>query len=197
MGRFVVGVSGASGMILALRTLRALTEKGHRVELVMSQHAQYTASLELGKEFASPSKLLLHVHKKELITVHGNQDIGCSIASGSYETDGMVIVPCSMATISAISIGLGDNLLRRAADVTLKEKRLLVVVPRESPFSELHLENMLKLTRLGATIVPPAPGWYTAPKTLEDIENFIVGKIFDALKLEHNLYPRWKSPIQQ
>ncbi len=192
MGRYVVGVSGASGMILALRTLRALTDLGHSVELAMSQHALYTASLELGKEYASPSKFISHVEHQNRITIHSSQDVGCAIASGSFQTDGMLIIPCSVATIAALSIGLGDNALRRAADVTLKERRPLVIVPREAPFSELHLENMLKLSRLGATIVPPIPAWYTNPQSLEDIENFIVGKALDALKIEHSLYPRWK-----
>lgn len=193
MGRYVVGVSGASGIILALHTLRALTKHGHSVELTLSQYALYTASLELGKAFNTPAKFLSHVEKSELVTLHANQDVGCAIASGSFVTDGMVIIPCSVTTLAAIAVGLGDNALRRAADVTLKENRPLIIVPREAPFSEIHLENMLKLSRLGATIVPPVPGWYTNPKSIEDVETFIVGKVLDALKLEHDLYPRWKS----
>jgi flavin prenyltransferase len=193
MGRYVVGVSGASGIVLALHLLRALTEKGHRVELTMSQYALYTASLELGKEYATPGKFLSHIEKREYVSLHANQDVGCAIASGSFATDGMIIIPCSVATLAAIAHGLGDNALRRAADVTLKEKRPLIIVPREAPLSEIHLENMLKLCRLGATIVPPVPAWYTQPKTLEDVEKFIVGKVLDALKIEHDLYPRWKS----
>lgn len=193
MGRYVVGVSGASGVVLALHTMRALTGQGHRVELAISQYALYTAALELGKEYGTSSKFLSHIDNRELITLHSNQDVGCAIASGSFVTDGMIIIPCSVTTLAAVAHGLGDNALRRAADVTLKEKRPLILVPREAPFSEIHLENMLKLSRLGATIVPPVPAWYTDPKSLEDVEKFIVGKVLDALKLEHNLYPRWKS----
>ncbi len=193
MGRYVVGVSGASGIILALHTLHALTKGGHQVELTMSQYALYTAALELGKEYASPAKLISHLEKPELVTVHANQDVGCAIASGSFVTDGMIIIPCSVTTLAAISIGLGDNALRRAADVTLKERRPLIIVPREAPFSDIHLENMLKLSRAGATIVPPVPAWYTQPKSLEDVEHFIVGKVLDSLGLTHSLYPRWKS----
>lgn len=191
MGRFVVGVSGASGMILALRLIDALTKGGHFVELTLSKAALYTVSLELGKEFATPEKFFAKIENKELVTTHASQDTGCAIASGSFLTDGMIIIPCSMTTLAAVAIGLGDNVLRRAADVTLKERRQLIIVPRESPFSEIHLENMLKLCRRGATVLPPIPAWYTEPKTLEDVENFIVGKVLDVLKIEHTLYPRW------
>jgi len=193
MGRYVVGVSGASGVILALHTLRALTNRGHHVELTISQYALYTAAIELGKEYSTLSKFMSQIERQELVTLHSNQDVGCAIASGSFVTDGMIIIPCSVTTLAAVAIGLGDNALRRAADVTLKEKRPLIIVPREAPFSEIHLENMLKLSRLGATIVPPVPAWYTNPKSLEDVENFIVGKVLDVLKIEHDLYPRWKS----
>lgn len=196
MGRFVVGVSGASGIVLACRLIVELASGGHFIELVMSQSALYTASIELGKAWAPGAKFVkqLPASLQKKITLHPIQDVACAIASGSYPVDGMIIIPCSMATVAAVAIGLGDNVLRRAADVTLKEKRPLVIVPRESPFSELHLENLLKLSRLGATIVPPVPAWYTAPKTLEDVENFIVGKVLDALRVDHSLYPRWKSP---
>ncbi len=188
MGRIVVGVSGASGVILARRLIEELTT--HReVDLVMTPQALYTASLEMGREHATVKRFIQGIDN---VRVHSINDIGSAIASGSYPTEGMVIVPCSMTTIAAVSMGLGDNCLRRAADVTLKERRPLIIVPREAPLGELHLENMLKLARLGATIVPPVPAWYTLPKTLEDVENFIVGKVLDALSIPHDLYPRWK-----
>lgn len=192
MGRYVVGVSGASGIVLALRLVQILTHLEHKVEFTMSKHAIYSASFEMGIAFTTASKFISHVERKDLISIHRDQDIGCAIASGSFETDGMVVIPCSMATLAAIASGLSDNALRRAADVTLKEKRPLILIPRETPLSEIHLENMLKLSRLGATIIPPIPAWYTAPKSLEDIENFIVGKVLDALKIKHQLYPRWQ-----
>ena len=195
MARFVVGVTGASGVVLSQRLIAALTSGGHRVELLISQHALYTATLEMGKEFNTAAKFISHlpIEAQAKTTLHGIQDVGCAVASGSFLVDGMIIIPCSMTTAAAISIGLGDNALRRAADVTLKEKRPLVLVPREAPLSEIHLENLLKLSRLGASIIPPVPAWYIQPKTLEDIENFIIGKVLDALRIEHTLYKRWKS----
>lgn len=191
--RIILGVSGASGMILAYKAMKALTELEHHVELVMTSNASYTATLEMGKEFSSAAKFVSHLapELQKRVTIHPINDVGATIGSGSYLVDGMLLLPCSMATLAAISIGLGDNLLRRAADVMLKERRPLVIVPRESPLSEIHLENMLSLTRKGAIIVPPVPAWYTHPKTLDDVENFIVGKSLDALKVTHSLYPRW------
>jgi 4-hydroxy-3-polyprenylbenzoate decarboxylase len=199
MQRIVVGVSGASGTILAQRTLKLLTQSGYAVDLVMTRDAIYTAVEEMGVENSTPEKFLapLSDAQRELVTIHKNHDFTSPIASGTYKTYGMLIIPCSMATLAAVAIGLSDNLLRRAADVTLKERRPLVMVPREAPFSEIHLENMLKLTRLGSVIVPPIPAWYNHPKSLEDVENFIVGRALDALKIEHDLYPRWGSPQQK
>jgi 4-hydroxy-3-polyprenylbenzoate decarboxylase len=192
--RFVVGITGASGIVLAQKLIIALAQAGHFIELIISQHALYTAAFELGSQYTTPKKIVdsFPDQIQKRITLHPIQDIGCAVASGSYLVDGMIIIPCSMATLAAVAIGLGDNALRRAADVTIKEKRALVIVPRESPLSEIHLENLLKLARLGATIVPPMPAWYTTPTTLEDIEHFIVGKVLDALHLPHELYKRWK-----
>ncbi len=193
MNRYIVGVSGASGMILAVRMVQALAHLGHHIELVITSGALYTATLELGKEYSTATKWVDSFPEEVKNKIHLNliQDLGCMIASGTYLVDGMVIIPCSMATVAAISMGLGDNALRRAADVTLKEKRPLVVVPRESPFSEIHLENLWKLAKVGATILPPIPAWYLHPKSLEEVENFIVGKVLDAFRLPHNLFQRW------
>jgi flavin prenyltransferase len=195
MARFIVGVSGASGVVLAARLMAALTSFGHQVELVMSQSALYTSVLELGKDFKTAAKFvgILPPSAREQVTIHPIHDVGCAIASGSYPVDGMIIIPCSMATVAAIAVGLADNVLRRAADVSLKEKRPLIIVPREAPLSELHLENLLKLSRLGVIIIPPVPAWYAAPQSLEDVENFIVGKVLDSLRIEHQLYKRWKQ----
>jgi 4-hydroxy-3-polyprenylbenzoate decarboxylase len=194
MARIVVGISGASGVILAKRMLVALGERGFEIELVMSTHALYTTSLELGKEFASPQKFIKELPNEvqERITIHPIHDSGSSICSGSYKTLGMMIIPCSMATLGAVACGLSDNTLKRAADVTIKERRKLVIVPRETPLSEIHLENMLKLSRLGAVILPPIPAWYNEPKSLEDMENFIVGRVLDQFGVEHSLYKEWK-----
>src|SRR5262249_18387162 len=155
----------------ASRLITALTQGGHAVELVMSQNALYTATLELGKDFKTVAKFVgqLPSFAQEKVTIHPIQDLGCAVASGSFRVEGMIIIPCSMTTVAALAVGLGDNALRRAADVTLKEKRPLILVPREAPLSEIHLENLLKLSRLGATIIPPVPAWYTEPKSLEDV----------------------------
>lgn len=195
MKRFVVGVSGASGIVLALKLIRGLIDSGMHVELIFTQNALYTAMLELGKEYRTSAKILekWFSEKTDQLTLHAIQDVGASIASGSYLVDGMIIIPCSMSTVAAIACGLGDNALRRAADVTIKEKRPLILVPREAPLSTLHLENLLKLSQLGATIIPPVPAWYNQPKSLEDVENFIVGKVLDSLRIPHTLYPRWKA----
>lgn len=196
MAKIIVGISGSSGFVLALRTVKALVQNDIFVELVMTKDAHLTGIEEMGKEYVG-LKFLDHFpeNEQEKIALHQIHDFTSPIASGSYPVDGMIIVPCSMATLAAISYGISDNLLRRAADVTIKEKRPLVLVPRETPLSEIHLENMLRLSKLGAHIVAPMPAWYTQPKTLEDVENFIVGKILDSLKIPNALYPRWQGSI--
>jgi len=193
MGRYVIGISGASGVILGFRTVIALATMGHEVELILTQHALYAAKIEMGNGMATGKKFVEALPKEiqGKVTLHPVNDIAASVASGSYPTEGMAIIPCSMATAAAVSLGLADNALRRAADVTIKEKRPLILVPREAPLSEIHLENLLRLAKLGAIIIPPVPAWYTLPKSLDDIENFIVGKVLDAFKLPHTLYPRW------
>jgi len=124
---------------------------------------------------------------------HRNTDLSAPISSGSFITEGMLVVPCTMKTLSGIANGYGNNLIERAADVTIKEGRHLLLSPREMPFSAIHLEHMLKLARLGVTIAPPVPGFYHAPKDLNDIVDFIAGKILDAFRIEHDLFKRWGS----
>lgn len=191
--RFVVGISGASGIILAYKTIHALIEAGAHIEVVVSKQATYAANIELEGALAHPEKYIKGLSDviREKVTIHGIGDMGCTIASGSYQTDGMVIIPCSMATVAAIAHGMSDNSLRRAADVTMKERRPLIVVPRETPFSQIHLENLLKLATLGVVILPPMPAWYNHPKTIGEVEDFIVGRVLDVLKIPHSIYPRW------
>lgn len=193
MERIVVGITGASGIILGYRTVEVLASLGFGIQLVMTPDAHCTATLELKEQYPNLEAFLqsLPEASRQRISVYKHKDFMAPIASGSYPTRGMIITPCSMASLAAIATGLSDNLLRRAADVTLKERRRLVIVPREAPFSEIHLENMLKLTRVGATIVPPIPGWYTGHKTLKEAEDFIVGRTLDALGISTDLYPRW------
>lgn len=195
MKTVVVGISGASGIVLAVRLLSTLAELDYAIDLVVTPQALYTAAHELGKHLSTAQKFLLQFPEpvQAKIRLHAIQDSGAAICSGSYPVSAMVVIPCSMATLAAIACGLADNSLRRAADVTIKERRPLILVPRESPFSPIHLENMLKLSRLGATILPPIPAWYNRPTTLEEVENFIIGKVLDLLKIEHTLYPIWKG----
>lgn len=194
MAEIVVGISGASGIILGHRLVEVLAKLQYRVHLVMSRAAIYAAHEEMGPDYATAERFLesFAPELREYILPQKIGDFGAAIASGSHPTAGMVVVPCSMATLAAIAIGLSDNLLRRAADVTLKERRRLIIVPRETPLSEVHLDNMLRVTRMGGVILPPVPAWYTRPKTLHDMENFVVGRILDLLGIDAALYPRWK-----
>ena len=196
MAEIVVGVSGASGIILAHRAVDVLTQLKHRVHLILSKAALFTAIEEMGSDFGTTQKFVssFSLEQRELITLHAIGDFSSPLGSGSYRTDGMLVIPCSMATLAAIAIGLSDNLLRRAADVHLKERRPLVIVPREMPLAENHLENMLRIARMGGMIAPPIPGWYTKPTNLQEMEDFIVGRILDGLKIDAELYPRWGVP---
>ena len=191
MARLVVGISGASGSILGYKTVLSLCELGHQVELIITPHALSTAKIELGESFSTAQRFVQQLPEaaQEKITLFTHHYVGHRICSGSYPIDGMVIIPCSMATVAALAHGLGDNGLRRAADVTLKERRPLVIVARETPLHQIHLENMLKLTQIGVLFVPPVPAWYQHPKTVAEIEDYIVGKALDGLKISHSLYP--------
>jgi len=194
MAPIVVGISGASGTILGLKCCKTLLEHGFRVDLVFSKHAFETARCEIEGSYSGIDDLVASFcGKNDRLAVYFHDDMTAPIASGSYVTQGMIVIPCSMATCAAISIGLSDTLLRRACDVMIKEKRKLVIVPRETPLSEIHLENLLKLTRLGVHIVPPMVAWYTKPKTVDEVENFIVGRALEALGISLLLYPRWEG----
>lgn len=191
MRRYVVGISGASGVILAVTLVTELAKLGHHVDVIISPSAKKTLYYELDtKSFLAT--IPQHLHKN--ILLHHITSIESSLSSGSSSVDATIIVPCSVATIAAISCGLADNLLRRVADVALKEKRPLILVPRESPLSTIHLENLLKLAQNGAIILPPMPIWYFKPQTADDIANDIVGKILATLRLDSPLIKRWENP---
>jgi len=181
--RLIVAVTGASGVYYAYNFLKELRKRNVEVFLVISEAGKRIIELELGIPSEDFSKLATRTFD--------NSDLTASIASGSFPADGMVIVPCSMTTLAAIAHGYSDNLIRRAANCTLKENRLLILVPRETPLSLANLENLLRAKLSGAVILPAMPGFYHKPKSLEDMVNFIVGKILDLLKLEHDLYQRW------
>ncbi len=183
---FVIGVSGASGIILAQRVFHQLVHLGHFVHLVFSRSALVTAALELDRRPFKPLDFLAHLssEQRERVALYSNGDFSAPIASGSFRIDGTLIIPCSMTTLGAIASGVADNLLRRCADVALKERFPLVIVPREAPLSAIHLENMLKICRLGAFIFPPVPLWYAKPKDLQHLEEGIAGRILQLLQVE-------------
>jgi 4-hydroxy-3-polyprenylbenzoate decarboxylase len=186
--RLVVGISGASGVIYGVRLLQELRKRNIETHLILTQAAEKT--LEYETNFKKQKLVETATFCYEI------DDFGAPIASGSFPNHGMVVIPCSMKTLAGIAHGYADNLLLRAADVTLKEKRTLILVPRETPLRAVHLENMLKLATEGASIVPAMPGFYHKPQTLDDIINHIVGKILDILKIDNDLYRRWDSKLR-
>ena len=183
--RIVVGITGASGAIYGIRALEALNKLSVETHLILSRWARTTIATETGCPIEKVEALASTVYH------HDNQ--AAAVSSGSFKTDGMIIAPCSMKTLAAIRIGYADSLITRAADVTLKERRKLVLLARESPFSEIHLENMLALTRMGAVIFPPVPAFYNQPKTLEDVIHHIVGRLLDQFGLETGELHRWEG----
>jgi flavin prenyltransferase len=189
--------TGASGMPYGLRLLECLLQSGMRVQLVYSQAAQIVAKQETDLTLPSrpqdAEKLLLErigSYSGEL-KVYGKDDWYAPMASGSNPGDAMVICPCTMGTLGKIASGIGDDLITRAADVMLKEKRALVLVPRETPFSAIHLENMLRLAHAGAVILPPNPGFYQHPESVQEMVDFVVARLLDHLGVEHSLMERW------
>lgn len=190
---WVVGISGASGAIYGVTLCKHLLELGYDVHLVISDAGWRVLHEELGWDAARRKETLAEQFSgiDAGLTYHPIADVGASIASGSFLTSGMVIVPCSMGTLSGIARGSSDNLLERAADVMLKEGRKLIVVPRETPLHAIHLENMLVLSRLGVTILPAMPGFYHQPESIEQLVHFLVGKILDSMQIDHHLYKRW------
>lgn len=191
--RWVVGLTGASGVIYGVRLCQELLKRGNTVHLVVTDAGWRVLGDELGW-VASQRKQMLHEHLSpwggELV-YHPLQDIGASIASGTYLTKGMVIIPCSMGTLSGIAHGASDNLLKRAADVMMKEQRRLIIVPRETPLHAIHLENMLTLSKMGVRMIPAMPGFYHRPASIEQLVDFMVGKVLDAMDIEHDLFVRW------
>jgi 4-hydroxy-3-polyprenylbenzoate decarboxylase len=181
----LVGISGGSGLVYGVRLLQVLKDKKVEAHLIMSA-AKETLVIE--------TKYKVSYVESLASTVYRINDIAASPASGSFRTEGMVVIPCSMKTLAGIATGYADNLLLRAAEVTLKEKRPLVLVPRETPLTIIHLENMLRAARAGATILPAMPGFYNRPKTMEDMVDHVVGKALDMLRIDHDLYERWKGP---
>jgi 4-hydroxy-3-polyprenylbenzoate decarboxylase len=187
--RIIVGITGATGAIFGVRLLQALRAANVESHLVLSKWGQQTAEHETGLSLAQLRELASVVHPI------GN--MAATVSSGSFRTDGMTIAPCSMRTLAAIASGNGENLVHRAADVVLKERRRLVLVVRETPLSEIHLENMLKLARIGATILPPVPAFYNRPQTIDELVDHIVARVLDQFGISADFAKRWDGVMSR
>lgn len=197
-----LAITGASGALFAVRTLAALLAGGSHVELVVTDYGRRLLRDELGED-AGIERIVPFLRAKYgeevergTITLHSNRDLGATIASGSHGCVGMAIVPCSMKTMAAVAHGLSRSLVERAADVMLKERRRLVIVPRETPMSLPQLKNMVLCAEAGAIMLPAMPAFYQMPKTLDDLADFMAGKILGALGFEHTLCPPWTGAVQ-
>lgn len=181
--RIIVGISGASGAIYGIRLLEELKKREIETHLVISKWGTVTIEKETDYSVEQVMSLADKVYDED--------NLGAAISSGSFKNNGMVIAPCSMKTLSGIANGYAEELIIRAADVCIKERRRLIILARETPLNPIHLENMLKLSRLGITIMPPVPAFYANPKTLDDIVNHTVGRILDQLDIDNELFTRW------
>jgi len=183
--KLIIGITGSTGVIYGIRMLEILKKLNVKTHLVISKWAEKCIAMETSVSID---------YVKSLASCSSDEkNMASSVSSGTHKVDGMVVAPCSMKTLSAIANGYDDTLVARAAGVTIKESRKLVLMVRETPLSAIHLENMLKLSRLGVVILPPVTEFYTKPKTIDDIVNHGVGKCLDQFHLEHDLYPRWGS----
>lgn len=182
--RIIVGMTGGSCSIYGVALLKALEQLNIETHLIASKMGQYVVKHECDMEISELKAMPTYFYEID--------DLAAPIASGSFRCDGMIIIPCSMNTLGAISNGLSLNLIQRAADVTIKEGRKLVLVPRETPLSVIHLDNMLKLAKIGVRILPASPGFYHRPQTIGDLVNIMVGRTLDQFGIEANLFERWK-----
>lgn len=204
MKRYILAITGASGPVFGIRLLQCLIKKAD-VHLIISSQAFSIIRHETGMDWTG--KTDAEIEKRIMgylardgrqgfsrsLHYHNEGDLTSALSSGSFITDGMLVVPCSMKTLSGIANGYANGLIERAADVTIKEGRPLLISPREMPFNAIHLENMLKLARLGVKIAPPVPAFYHKPEDIDDIVDFVVGKILDSFKIKHDIYRRWRG----
>lgn len=198
MQKIVVGITGASGSIYGLRLIEELLRGGTSVTVLLTAAGRQVTAYETGLQLDSypetcAAQLLNHFRVDGNLCCHALDDFFAPVASGSSAPDAVVVCPCSMGTAGRIAAGLSDNLLERVADVALKESKKLLLVPREAPFNQLHLENLLRLSRAGAQILPAMPAFYQRPQSIADLVDFVVGKILDSLGIEHRLFSRWGS----
>lgn len=183
--RLIVGITGCSGVIYGARFLEACKKLNIETDLIISPSAEEIMDFEITEDLDYIRSLALRNYDYD--------ELDAEISSGSANTDGMIIIPCSMKTLGTLASGVDNNLITRSADVTLKEGRVLVVVPRETPLNLIHLENMVKLDRAGAKILPAMPGFYHNPRDIDDLIDFIVGRVLDQFKVKHQLYRRWRK----
>ncbi|NCO65756.1 MAG: aromatic acid decarboxylase [Candidatus Aquicultor secundus] len=196
---YVVAITGASGVVYGKRLIQELLRKDFNVSLIISNPGKLVITHELGFSFnednavAEMAEWLEASNAAARLSYYRDDDLMAPMCSGSHFTGGMVIIPCTMATLGAIAGGLSSSLIERSADVALKESRRLVIVPRETPFNRIHLKNLLEAEGAGAKIVPAMPAFYNNPKTIEDLVDFVVGKVLDQLGVEHTLFERWQG----
>lgn len=194
--RIFMAITGASGSIYGIRLMEELVQRGFPLTVSASESGQLVCRDETGLDLSgdpldATAQLCKHLGVKLGVEVIAPDNLFVAAASGSAGPDAMVICPCSMGTLARIAAGISGNLIERAADVMIKERRPLLLVPRETPLSGIHLENMLKLSRLGASIIPAMPGFYHQPHSIDDLVNFVVGKVLDQLDIANDLYKRW------
>ncbi|MEN6325291.1 MAG: flavin prenyltransferase UbiX [Syntrophomonas sp.] len=194
MPRYIVALTGASGVIYGIKLTAELLSRGFEVHLISSDAARLVIEQELSWVFESSLEATLSKYLPEgKLFLYANNAIASSIASGSFLIDGMIIIPCTMATLSAVANGSSRSLLERAADVVLKEKRPLIIVPRETPLSSIHLKNMLTLSEMGVHIIPAMPAFYHKPQNIDDMVAFVVGKVLDAMHIQHDIFQRYEQ----
>ncbi|MDX2494468.1 MAG: flavin prenyltransferase UbiX [Desulfuromusa sp.] len=196
MKNIIVGITGASGSIYGLRLIEELLRAEMQVTVLLTNAGRQVLAFETGlKVSENPQKgsqqLKEYFKADDNLTYYALSDFFAPVASGSSAPEAVVVCPCSMGTVGRIAAGLSDNLLERVADVALKENKKLLLVPRETPFNQIHLENLLRLSKAGAQILPAMPGFYQQPETVADLVNFVVGKVLDSLGIEHRLFKRW------
>jgi 4-hydroxy-3-polyprenylbenzoate decarboxylase len=194
-GRWIIGITGASGVVYGTRLLEVLSGMGFSIDLILSEAGRIVLKEELGYDLSPDVNSLKNFIKLNDATVriYDNKSFEVPPASGSYQPEGMIIAPCSMATLAALAYGFADNLIRRSGDVMIKQQLPLILLPRETPLSAIHLENMLKLSRLGVTILPPMPAFYHAPSSVDDLVDFVIGRVLDVMGVDHSLYKRWQG----
>jgi len=189
MKKIIIGITGASGSILAENLIKKLLEIGHRVELVITENGKKVVEYELEKKLQDLLEEFRSISDE--FVFYSNEDMFANIASGSYKVDAMIVIPCSMGSLGKIANGISDNLMLRSADVAVKEKTPLILITRETPLSSIHLENMLKLSKLGAVIMPPVPSYYNKSKSLRESDDIFIGRVLNFLKIENSFHKVW------